>query len=303
MKEETTNYYSLKLFGLDNYFNNFINLLQKNAFPQVLRIVGDKGYGKFTLVSHILNYFFSNKNENFYNLNAKEINFNSTLYNQIFSGTFENIIILNEEHNSLKIDTLRKLLEKLNKKTTNGQKRYIIIDNADNLNTNVVNALLKVIEEPLNLNHFILIDNKEKKIIETLKSRCLEFKFNLTQIEKKNIVNSLCNYLSINQYLPFDSNLTPGCYLKFNDICLTHSLDANLSTLEKSIKLLNLYKKDKNKNFISLLIFFLSNELLIKKNISEPLIKFNQIKDLINNFTIYNINVNSVINQLRTHLK
>ena len=303
MKEETTNYYSLKLFGLDNYFNNFINLLQKNAFPQVLRIVGDKGYGKFTLVSHILNYFFSNKNENFYNLNAKEINFNSTLYNQIFSGTFENIIILNEEHNLLKIDTLRKLLEKLNKKTTNGQKRYIVIDNADNLNTNVVNALLKVIEEPLNLNYFILIDNKEKKIIETLKSRCLEFKFNLTQIEKKNIVNSLCNYLSINQYLPFDSNLTPGSYLKFNDICLTHSLDTNLNALEKSIKLLNLYKKDKNKNFISLLIFFLSNELLIKKNISEPLIKFNQIKDLINNFTIYNINVNSVINQLRTHLK
>jgi len=303
MKEETTNYYSLKLFGLDNYFNNFVNLLQKNAFPQVLRIVGDKGYGKFTLVSHILNYFFSNNNENFYNLNAKEINFNSTLYNQIFSGTFENIIILNEEHNSLKIDTLRKLLEKLNKKTTNGQKRYIVIDNADNLNTNVVNALLKVIEEPLNLNHFILIDNKEKKIIETLKSRCLEFKFNLTQIEKKNIVNSLCDYLSINQYLSFDSNLTPGSYLKFNDICLTNSLDANLSALEKSIKLLNLYKKDKNKNFISLLIFFLSNELLIKKNISEPLIKFNQIKDLINNFTIYNINVNSVINQLRTHLK
>jgi len=303
MKEETTNYYSLKLFGLDNYFNNFVNLLQKNAFPQVLRIVGDKGYGKFTLVSHILNYFFSNNNENFYNLNAKEINFNSTLYNQIFSGTFENIIILNEEHNLLKIDTLRKLLEKLNKKTTNGQKRYIVIDNADNLNTNVVNALLKVIEEPLNLNHFILIDNKEKKIIETLKSRCLEFKFNLTQVEKKNIVNSLCDYLSINQYLPFDSNLTPGSYLKFNDICLTHSLDTNLNALEKSIKLLNLYKKDKNKNFISLLIFFLSNELLIKKNISEPLIKFNQIKDLINNFTIYNINVNSVINQLRTHLK
>jgi len=303
MKEETTNYYSLKLFGLDNYFNNFVNLLQKNAFPQVLRIVGDKGYGKFTLVSHILNYFFSNNNENFYNLNAKEINFNSNLYNQIFSGTFENIIILNEEHNLLKIDTLRKLLEKLNKKTTNGQKRYIVIDNADNLNTNVVNALLKVIEEPLNLNHFILIDNKEKKIIETLKSRCLEFKFNLTQVEKKNIVNSLCDYLSINQYLPFDSNLTPGSYLKFNDICLTHSLDTNLNALEKSIKLLNLYKKDKNKNFISLLIFFLSNELLIKKNISEPLIKFNQIKDLINNFTIYNINVNSVINQLRTHLK
>jgi len=278
-------------------------LLQKNAFPQVLRIVGDKGYGKFTLVSHILNYFFSNNNENFYNLNAKEINFNSTLYNQIFSGTFENIIILNEEHNLLKIDTLRKLLEKLSKKTTNGQKRYIVIDNADNLNINVVNALLKVIEEPLNLNHFILIDNKEKKIIETLKSRCLEFKFNLTQVEKKNIVNSLCDYLSINQYLSFDSNLTPGSYLKFNDICLTNSLDANLSALEKSIKLLNLYKKDKNKNFISLLIFFLSNELLIKKNISEPLIKFNQIKDLINNFTIYNINVNSVINQLRTHLK
>ena len=139
--------------------------------------------------------------------------------------------------------------------------------------------------------------------IETLKSRCLEFRFNLTQIEKKNIVNSLCNYLSINQYLPFDSNLTPGYYLKFNDICLTNSLDANQSALEKSIKLLNLYKKDKNKNFISLLIFLLSNELLIKKNISEPLIKFNQIKDLINNFTIYNINVNSVINQLRTHLK
>ena len=58
--------------------------------------------------------------------------------------------------------------------------RFILIDNIENLNKNSVNALLKIIEEPNENVFFILINNNEKNILPTLKSRCLTFKINFT---------------------------------------------------------------------------------------------------------------------------
>ena len=67
-----------------------------------------------------------------------------------------------------------------NKSTFNNMARFILIDNIENLNKNSVNALLKIIEEPNENVFFILINNNEKNILPTLKSRCLTFKINFT---------------------------------------------------------------------------------------------------------------------------
>ena len=48
---------SLQLFGLNNYFDEFIRRYENNNFPKVLLLTGDKGIGKFTFVFHLINYF------------------------------------------------------------------------------------------------------------------------------------------------------------------------------------------------------------------------------------------------------
>ena len=66
-----------------------------------------------------------------------------------------------------------------NKSSFNNKERIILIDNVENLNLNSSNALLKIIEEPNDNVFFILIFDNTKKILETVKSRCLKFNFTL----------------------------------------------------------------------------------------------------------------------------
>ena len=95
-----------------------------------------------------------------------------------------------------------------NKSTFNNMARFILIDNVENLNKNSVNALLKIIEEPNENAYFILINNNEKNILPTLKSRCLTFKINFTFNESLSISNlilgtniqDLINHDLINYY-------------------------------------------------------------------------------------------------------
>ena len=54
---------SLKLISKNN-FNLLKNLLLKEKFPKVLMLSGNKGDGKFTLISHFLHYYFDKVNYN-----------------------------------------------------------------------------------------------------------------------------------------------------------------------------------------------------------------------------------------------
>ena len=45
-----------KLYGLEKYLSNLIELFDNNKFPKVLMLTGKKGQGKFTLVNHLMSY-------------------------------------------------------------------------------------------------------------------------------------------------------------------------------------------------------------------------------------------------------
>ena len=65
----------------------------------------------------------------------------------------------------------------MQKSSVNNSKRFIIFDDVECLNVNYVNALLKTIEEPSDINYFIIINNQTQKILDTLKSRSIEIRF------------------------------------------------------------------------------------------------------------------------------
>ena len=65
------------------------------------------------------------------------------------------------------------------------------------LNINAVNALLKILEEPNDNINFILINNN-KRILPTLKSRCLNFKIHLTSKQSFEITNKILNKTIMN---------------------------------------------------------------------------------------------------------
>jgi len=160
------------------------------------------------------------------------------------------------------------LIINLNKSSFNNKKRFVLIDNIELLNLNSINALLKILEEPNENINFILINNN-KRVLPTLKSRCLNFKVFLTKDQSIRIVNQLLNddiNTIINNKL-FDYYATPGKLFKLIKLSEEYDLDLvnfDLNTTLTTIIKNKIYKKDKS--IIEIIYSFI--ELYFRNNIS-----------------------------------
>ncbi len=208
---------SMQLFGLNEKFDFFKNLILKNNLPKVTLLTGEKGIGKSTLVNHIMYYLYDKEN---YDEEKKLIIKESNFFSHFKNNSFPNIMYLNgSDSNKISIEDVRVLKNQLLKSSILDKKRFIILDNIENFNQNSLNALLKIIEEPNDKNYFILINNKSKPLLETIKSRCLEIKIIISSKKKSEIIDLLIN--SFNQKLTLKKDIvpvTPGNFIKFNFI-------------------------------------------------------------------------------------
>ncbi len=297
---------SLQLFGLEKNFNFLSSLYLKGKLPKVLMLSGLKGTGKSTLTNHFLFSIFDEKNYNKINYNLSD---SSRLYDKFVSGIFQNILYLKgSDTKALKVDDIRNLKSIILQSSMINKDRFIILDDIELFNKNSLNALLKVIEEPNKRNYFILINNKTKPILDTIKSRSLEVKIILNENERVKIIKELIKFNNIDVILdPESSKLTPGNFLKFNyafdeyDILETNNFTDNLS------KLLNLHKKDKDILFIDI-IFYLS-DIYFKNLKDQNILKNDKIFELksfvlgnLDKYLTLNLNQNSLINAINNKL-
>jgi len=210
---------------------------------------------------------------------------------------------------NIDIAQVREMITYTNKSTFNNSARFILIDNIENLNKNSVNALLKIIEEPNENVFFILINNSEKYIIPTLKSRCLTFKINFTFNESMSISNQilgedifdLINHDLINYYN------TPGEII--NLISFSKDKDINLKNYTL-IAILNLliengfYKK--NKSVKNLLVNFIELFFLKKyrfNNTKSSLLSFYYtFMNKINNTEKFNLDEESLFLEFKSKI-
>lgn len=294
--------YSLNLFGLSENFDFLKKLFDKKKLPKVLMFSGPKGNGKSTLINHLMFLIFDHKN---YNEKIYELNPDSVFLNQFINNFFSNIIsISGHAFKNVKIEDIRNLKAKIFQSSISDKPRFIIFDDVELLNNNSLNALLKIIEEPSKNNYFILINNKSKPLIETIKSRCLEIKIILNEMQRLNIINFLIKKFDIDILIdPKSSNLTPGNFIKFNYIFKENQISPNEDFLKNLAILLNLYKKDKDKMFIDIILFLTDNYFNnLKEKKSFKTIKIIEYRKFvlknINNFLIYNLNQNTLLNNI-----
>ena len=302
---------NIKLYGMNNSFNEIIALHVEKKMPNKILLSGKKGIGKSTLAYHIINCILS-KNEDFkYNLNEFIINKDNRSFKLLKNNSHPNfylIDLLNEKKN-IDIGQIREMITYTNKSTFNNMARFILIDNIENLNKNSVNALLKIIEEPNENVFFILINNSEKYIIPTLKSRCLTFKINFTFNESMSISNQilgenifdLVNHDLINYYN------TPGEII--NLINFSKDKDINLKNYTL-IDILNLliengfYKK--NKSVKNLLVNFIELFFLKKyrfNNTKSSLLSFYYtFINKINNTEKFNLDEESLFLEFKSKI-
>ena len=297
---------SRNLYGLENDFNFLTSLYSIKKLPKVLMLTGNKGCGKSTLINHFLFSIFDKKNYNKSGLSLLE---SSTLFYQFKNDIFQNIIYVKGlNFKSVKVEDIRNLKLKILQSSIINKDRFIVLDDVELFNTNSLNALLKIIEEPSKNNYFILINNKRKPLIDTIRSRSIEFKIILSEKVRIDTINKLIKLNNIEIVLdPETSQLSPGNFMKFNYICNEFDISTDKEFLENLSLLLNLYKKNKDSLFIDV-VFYLAEcyfkSLNNKSNIKSD--KIYEIKSFViknlNKYITFNLSQNSLINAINSKL-
>jgi DNA polymerase-3 subunit delta' len=189
-----------------------------------------------------------------------------------------------------------------NKSSFDNEHKIIIIDNLEYLNSNSANALLKVIEEPNNKVLFFLIHDNQKKIFNTLKSRCIEFKVNLQKKDNNKILSSLIDsnfYNELNNDFKHYYN-TPGEYVSLYNYFSNLKINFKDISIEEFIKNIinnnsfkkNTYIKDNLIKFIELFFFKKIKNQKVKKNIYS---QYNFFLNKINDVKKYNLDIESFL--------
>ena len=261
----------IELYGFEDYFFEFIRLIDENRLPNKILLSGQKGLGKATFSYHLINYVLSSNEEFKYDIKNLVIHPENHSFKTVVNKSNPNFILIDVEKDkkSIDIDQIRKLILNLNKSSFNNKPKFVLIDNIDLLNIFTVNALLKVMEEPLPNVYFILINNEKKKF-STLFSRCINFRIYLTNKEIFQITKRLFKkdpYDIINSDL-INYYFSPGSLYNFFSFGLENGYNLKDLTLKELLSILINEKYYKDNHEIKILILELI-EFYFVKNLSS----------------------------------
>ncbi len=289
------------IIGHSSIKNQISKAISSNKLSHAHLLVGDDGIGKSRLAKDIgLMILGKTKDIKYVDLVEWHIEKNKS---------------------TIGVGAIRTLIEEINKKPYEGDKKVIIIYGADKMTTQAQNAFLKTIEEPpRNVTIFLLGENLEV-ILDTIKSRCQIHKLKgLTVDEMEKFLKINYPDLSLEQVraiVAFSDGI-PGKAEKF--ILDNNFRDIRNITLEILLKLnkvgtedLMKYEKklsEQKENFKEILTAFLSyiRDTIIYKEIEEENIIINidkllYIKELANIFSFNKLNgIINVINDTRENL-
>tara|TARA_S200000501_G_scaffold285136_1_gene269431 strand:+ start:1849 stop:2718 length:870 start_codon:yes stop_codon:yes gene_type:complete len=255
-----------KLIGHDSYIENFVMLYKNSKLPSKILLSGKKGIGKSLLIKHFLLKIFNSNND----------------HELIKNMSHPNILNIkkNIDKKNIEIDQIREVVKFTNQSSFNNKSRFIIVDDAEFLNLNSSNALLKNLEEPNDNVFFILVFNSDMSVLDTIKSRCIEYKINITNEDIKLIVN---DYFNEDIYKQINSDLinyysTPFFLISLINYMIENELSISSTTIDDLlINLINnkhYLKQDFIKDNLSMII-----EIFFYIHINKTKKISNKVKD------------------------
>ena len=258
---------------------------------------------KSTFAYHLINYIFSQKEEDRYDSENNIISPNNFSYNLIKNGTHPNFFLIsnNSEKSNSQISKVREMINYTNKSSFNNQFKIILIDNIEYLNLSSINALLKIIEEPNEKILFLLIHDNKKKVIDTLTSRCIKFNLFLNNESKNKIIEKLLNnnfYTNLNNDFK-NIYCSPGDIVSLHNFFKNNEIDEKI-TIDDFIKLVinkSLFKKNSYiiNNFSYFLELFFLKKIYSLKSKNKVYNFYNYFLSKISNCNKYNLDIESVL--------
>ena len=291
---ESFNKYQRFLYGHDILFKNLTSLFKKNKLPKKIIFNGSDGIGKATFVYHLINFILSYKEEDIYDLNAKEIIENNKSYLDLINNINFNFkhLKVDDFKKIISIEETREIINFFNKSSINNKPKIFFLEGAENLNKNSSNSILKILEELPDNNYFFISYLENKFLLETIKSRCFNCRLFINSKENSFIKEKLMTQFKTNNTII--KHLTPGINLKmsilFNELNI---YEKDFST--KILTMQNFYLEEKYNKIIDLMHIYIEN--YFASNLEKNFFKNFRIRNKINN--IIN-NINSINNEIKS---
>ena len=173
----------LNIIGHEKVKIKLEKIIESHSISHAYLFSGKEGIGKKTLAIEFAKSIMCNESTNFdYCGNCEScITFES-------GNDFK---IIFPTKNVIKVDEIREFCGELFLKPTKTSHKVFIIDDAECMNEQAQNALLKVLEEPPLYATIILITSNKEKLLNTIKSRVVDIQFDfLSNEEIKKILDS-----------------------------------------------------------------------------------------------------------------
>lgn len=209
---------------------------------------------------------------------------------QVATGNYPDIItVTHEKPNLISVDEIRdQLVNTIDIKPYKGKYKIYLIPDAELLNVQAQNAMLKTIEEPPAYAVIILLTTNLDKLLETVQSRCL--KLQTKPIRERDVLSYLTNVMGLTKekaYFCLDfaqGNLGKAIKLAGNDEyasivdsvvnVLAHIDEMDAETLGKAVKDIEQFKLSMN-DYMDLMMMWYRDAMMLKVtgNIDKILFK------------------------------
>ncbi len=174
-----------------------LELIDSSRMPHALIFAGPQGIGKATLSFRLARYLLKNGSQD----SADGGLFGDTLpqekaenlfvapddpvFRRVASGGHPDLFTAERPFDDAKgrakgsvdVDTVRKINPFMRMTASQGGWRIVIVDDADTMNRNAQNAILKMLEEPPARTLLILVAHRPGALIPTIRSRCRVISF------------------------------------------------------------------------------------------------------------------------------
>ena len=249
--------------GYSSLIENFKNRCSNGNLSHAQLISGEDGIGK-SILAEILGKLILNGDIN---------------------REYVDIINYKPIKTSFGVDDVRDIIDEVNKKPFEGDKKVIIIHQGNKLTIQAQNALLKTIEEPPTEVYIIILCESLELILDTIKSRCEIYK--LTPLTK----DELYKYIAIKGYDYSEEE-------KSSAIAFSEGIPGRIDRYFSDTELQELRDK-----IVDLLLQLTNNEIEAILEKEEQLVSYKQnkeevvnvlssfIRDILVNKEVYNENL------------
>lgn len=249
--------------GHSSLIENFKNRCSNGNLSHAQLISGEDGIGK-SILAEILGKLILNSDLN---------------------REYVDIINYRPSKASFGVDDVREIIDEVNKKPFEGDKKVIIIHQGNKLTIQAQNALLKTIEEPPTEVYIIILCESLELILDTIKSRCEIYK--LTPLTK----DELYKYIAIKGYDYSEEE-------KASAIAFSEGIPGRIDRYFSDTELQELRDK-----IVDLLLQLTNNEIEAILEKEEQLVSYKQnkeevinvlssfIRDILVNKEVYNENL------------